>query len=104
MLPGLAQELVDQRGPGIVAFASCVGKVRVEQHLTPGTLRHHVAVDQLVAPAVRENTLHVLRNQGIPLLQKDEVVLAGIRLRRVCVYIDVPGMQCLQRVHQQEIV
>jgi len=91
MLPRFAQELIDLGGLGDVALARCcVGEVRVEQHLTTGTLRHHVAVDQLVAPAVGENTLHVLRNQCVPLLQEDEVVLTGVRLRRICVDLNVP--------------
>lgn len=91
MLPGLAQEAVDSRGPGVVAAAGCVRKVGVEQHLAAGALGHHVAVDQLVAPAVGKDALHVLRNEGVPLLQEYEVVLAGVRLLGVGVDLDVPG-------------
>jgi len=92
MLPRFAQKHIDPGRLGIVALARRVREVRVEQHLATGTLRHHIAVDQLVAPAVREHTLHIVRNQCIPLLQEDKVVLAGVRLRRIRVDLDVAGI------------
>lgn len=103
MLPGFAQKPIDLLKNNCTTMRLFIWEIGVHDDVPAGTLGHHIAIDELMPPAILKDTLHFTWNEGIPLLQEYEVIFTGIIFVRV--NFNIPArVQLKRRTHYRKEV